>query len=162
MTQTNVIAMNDSKAPSDLTLDVEDIKRLIPHRPPMLLIDRLQEIVPGESAVGIKNVTINEPFFPGHFPERPVMPGVLIVEALAQTAGALVMHTLNHEDAKKLVYFMSIENARFRRPVTPGDSIRLCVEKVQQRSNVWKFGGKAVVDGKVYAEATFTAMISDQ
>ncbi len=143
------------------TLDVLEIMKRIPHRYPMLLIDRLTKIVPGESAVGIKNVTINEGFFEGHFPERPVMPGVLIVEAMAQTAGTLVVHTMGKEAEGKLVYFMSIEEAKFRRPIGPGDQIHLQVQKEQARRNVWRFSGKAIVDGALCAEAIFTAMIVD-
>ena len=146
----------------ELILDVEEIKRLIPHRYPFLMVDRLTEIVPGERAVGIKNVTINEPFFQGHFPNQPIMPGVLIVEALAQTAGALVAHSLGARDKGKTVYFMSIEDARFRKPVVPGDTVRLYVEKKQMRGNVWKFAGTAKVGESVVAESTFTAMIGDQ
>src|SRR5713101_7245553 len=114
------------------------------------------------SAVGIKNVSINEPFFQGHFPSEPVMPGVLIVEAMAQTAAVLVVATYGQESEGKLVYFMSIDGVRFRRPVFPGDRLELHVEKVQSRASVWKFSGKAVVDGKVAAEATFAAMIRDK
>jgi 3-hydroxyacyl-[acyl-carrier-protein] dehydratase len=143
------------------TLDVLQIMQRIPHRYPMLLVDRLVDIVPGESAVGIKNVTINESFFQGHFPGRPVMPGVLIVEAMAQTAGTLVVHTMGSEAEGKLVYFMSIDEAKFRRPIGPGDQIRLLVNKEQARRNVWRFNGKAMVDGVVCAEAVFTAMIMD-
>jgi len=154
----------DSAARSavELILDVEEIKRLIPHRYPFLMVDRLTDIVPGERAVGIKNVTINEPFFQGHFPNQPIMPGVLIVEALAQTAGALVAHSLGARDKGKTVYFMSIEDARFRKPVVPGDTVRLYVEKKQMRGNVWRFAGTAKVGEAVVAESTFTAMIGDQ
>jgi len=150
---------SDTRTGGPATLDVEHIKRLIPHRYPFLLLDRLTEIVVGESAVGIKNVTANEPFFLGHFPAQPIMPGVLIIESLAQTAGALVAYSLGDEDQGKLVYFMSVEGARFRKPVVPGDTIKLHVEKKQKRGNVWKFGGIAKVDGIVVAESTFTAMI---
>ncbi len=142
-------------------IDTEGVMRLIPHRYPFLLIDRLWDVVPGESVTGVKNVTINEPFFQGHFPGRPVMPGVLIIEALAQTAGALVMHSLGFESEGRLVYFMSIDNARFRRPVLPGDTLHLHTVKQHSRNNIWKFSGKAKVDGKVVAEAVFTAMIKD-
>ena len=144
------------------TLDVLQIMQRIPHRYPMLLVDRLVDIVPGESATGIKNVTINEGFFQGHFPGRPVMPGVLIVEALAQTAGCLVVHTMGAEAEGKLVFFMSIDEAKFRKPVGPGDQMRLVVQKEQARRNVWRFNGKAMVDGNLCAEATFTAMIMDE
>jgi 3-hydroxyacyl-[acyl-carrier-protein] dehydratase len=151
---------SESRSGGPATLDVEHIKRLIPHRYPFLFLDRLTDIVPGESAVGIKNVTVNEPFFQGHFPSEPIMPGVLIVEALAQTAGALVSYTLGGEDKDRKVYFMSLEEARFRKPVRPGDTIHLHVEKKQQRGTVWKFSGAAKVDGAIVAEATFTAMIA--
>ncbi|MCE2510102.1 MAG: 3-hydroxyacyl-ACP dehydratase FabZ [Alphaproteobacteria bacterium] len=118
---------------------------MLPHRYPFLMIDRLIDVVPGESATGIKNVTVNEPHFQGHFPHEPVMPGVLIIESMAQTAAGLVVHSLGEEAEGKLVFFMSIENARFRRPVTPGDRLHLIVEKLQQRANVWKFRAVAKV-----------------
>lgn len=143
------------------TLDVLDIMKRIPHRYPMLLVDRLVDIVLNESAVGIKNVTINEQFFEGHFPQRPVMPGVLIVEAMAQTAGTLVVHSMGEGAEGKLVYFMSIEEAKFRKPIGPGDQIRIHVTKEQARRNVWRFRGEAKVDGVLCAEAVFTAMIMD-
>ncbi len=146
----------------DATASVADIKRivkLIPHRYPMLLVDRVIDMHADERAIGIKNVTINEPFFQGHFPAEPVMPGVLIVEAMAQTAAVLVMSSFGTEAENKLVFFMSIDGVRFRRPVVPGDRLELHVEKLQSRANVWKFSGKGIVDGKVAAEATFAAMI---
>ena len=142
-------------------LDIKAVMDKIPHRYPILLVDRLLECVPGESAVGLKNVTINEPFFMGHFPGFPVMPGVLIIEAMAQTSALLVVQTLGEQTAGKLVYFMSIEHARFRKPVTPGDSIHLHITKIQNRKNVWKFQGEAKVDGVLCAEAVFSAMILD-
>ncbi len=141
------------------TLTVTEIMDLIPHRYPMLLVDRIQDIVAGESCTGFKNVTFNEPFFQGHFPGEPIMPGVLIVEALAQTAGALVIHTTDLGGNGTSVYFMNIEEAKFRRPVVPGDVLEMKVEKSQSRGSVWKFSGKAYVNGKVHAEAKFTAMI---
>jgi len=143
------------------TLDVLAIMQCIPHRYPMLLVDRLVDIVPGESAVGIKNVTINESFFQGHFPSKPVMPGVLIIEAMAQTAGTLVIHSMQSGTEPKLVYFMAIEDAKFRRPIVPGDQIKIYVKKEQARRNVWRFRGEAKVDGMLCAEASFTAMIVD-
>ena len=143
------------------TLDVLGIMQRIPHRYPMLLVDRLVDIVPGESATGIKNVTINESFFQGHFPSKPVMPGVLIVEAMAQTAGTLVIHSMQTGAEPKLVYFMAIEDAKFRRPIVPGDQIKIYVKKEQARRNVWRFRGEAMVDGVLCAEASFTAMIVD-
>jgi 3-hydroxyacyl-[acyl-carrier-protein] dehydratase len=143
------------------TILQEEIQLLIPHRFPMLLVDKVVDVVLDEKATGIKNVTINEWFFQGHFPEKPVMPGVLIVEAMAQTAGILVMKTTRQEAKGKIVYFMSIEKARFRKPVVPGDTVKLLVEKQRYRSNVWKFSGTATVDGQVVAEAVFSAMITD-
>jgi 3-hydroxyacyl-[acyl-carrier-protein] dehydratase len=154
----------DSPAPTGGTVDLIDIQRvmeMIPHRYPMLMVDRVIDVVPDTSAVGLKNVSINEHFFQGHFPRRAVLPGVLLIEAMAQTAAVLVVATLGDEAARKLVYFMSVDSARFRRPVTPGDQVRLEVKKLQHRRNVWKFTGEAVVDGKLCAEATFAAMIMD-
>ena len=146
-------------------LDVADIGRIvamIPHRYPMLLVDRVVDLVADTSAVGIKNVSINEHQFQGHFPSRPVMPGVMIVESMAQTAAVLVVHTLGAEAEGKLVYFMSIDNCRFRRPVTPGDVMRIHVAKDRSRGNVWRFLGEAKVDGQLAAEAKFAAMILDE
>jgi len=140
-------------------LNVHDIMALLPHRYPFLMIDKVEDIVLGESATGIKNVTINEPFFQGHFPEQAVMPGVLLVEAMAQTAAALVMYTLGSEAHGKLVYFMTIDEARFRKPVVPGDTVRINVTRVQNRRSVWKFKGEAVVDGTLVANASYSAMI---
>ncbi|SJZ47469.1 3-hydroxyacyl-[acyl-carrier-protein] dehydratase [Enhydrobacter aerosaccus] len=143
-------------------VDIKRILAMIPHRYPMVMVDRVIEMRLDERAIGIKNVSINEPFFQGHFPSDPVMPGVLIVEAMAQTAAVLVVATFGPDSEGKLVYFMSIDGARFRRPVVPGDRLELHVEKIQSRANVWKFAGKAIVDGKVAAEATFAAMIRDR
>ncbi len=143
------------------TIDVGRIMELIPHRYPFLMIDRLENVVIDARATGIKNVSANEWFFQGHFPDHKVMPGVLIIEAMAQTAAALVVLTLGHESEGKLVYFMAIDNARFRKPVHPGDRLHVGVEKQQCRGNVWKFAGKATVDGMLAAEANFTAMILD-
>jgi 3-hydroxyacyl-[acyl-carrier-protein] dehydratase len=153
----------DTTTPGGTTaeIDIQRIMQMIPHRYPFLLIDRVVDVVSGESAIGIKNVSINESFFQGHFPQRPVMPGVLVVEAMAQTAAVLVVHTLGPGAERKVVYFMSIDDARFRRPVVPGDVIRVHVAKKQHRGNVWKFEGKAKVDDKLVAEATFAAMIMD-
>lgn len=149
------------EATSVSEIDVLRIMQMIPHRYPFLMIDRVVDVVSNESAVGIKNVSINEPFFQGHFPTQPVMPGVLIVEAMAQTAAILVVHTLGPASEGKLVYFMTVENARFRRPVTPGDVLKVHVKKQRNRGNVWKFEAEAKVDGKLVAEATYSAMIRD-
>lgn len=146
----------------DTKVDIVSVMEMIPHRYPILLVDRILEYVPGERAVGLKNVTFNEPHFQGHFPGWPVMPGVLIIEAMAQTSACLVVKTLGDEAKGKVVYFMSIEEAKFRRPVTPGDSLHIHVEKIQNRRNVWKFNGKAMVGDQVCAEAVFSAMIMDQ
>jgi len=142
-------------------LDVNEIMKMIPHRYPFLMIDRVADIEVGESAVGEKAVTVAEPHFQGHFPQRPIMPGVLIVEAMAQTAAVLVVHSLGEEALNKLVYFMTIDSARFRKPVTPGDMLRIHVVRKQNRGPVWKFEGKAMVDGSLVAEATFAAMLAD-
>jgi len=144
--------------------DVIDIKRImhaIPHRYPMLMIDRVIDVVPGLSAIGIKNVSVNEHFFQGHFPDHPVMPGVLIIESMAQTAAVLVVESLGPHAKGKVVYFMTIENAKFRRPVVPGDTLQILVRKERHRGSVWKFSGIARVDGVSVAEATFSAMIMD-
>jgi 3-hydroxyacyl-[acyl-carrier-protein] dehydratase len=141
-------------------LDVEQIKALLPHRPPMLLVEKLADIVPYESATGYKAVSISEPFFMGHFPERALMPGVLIVEAMAQTAGALVVYSLGGK-ASSSVYFLTIESARFRKPVVPGSMLRMPVKKIRQRGPVWKFEGQAFVGDDLCAEAQFSAMIHD-
>ena len=143
-------------------VDIAGVMQMIPHRYPFLLVDRVIEISADRSAIGIKNVTINESFFQGHFPKNPVMPGVLIIEAMAQTAAVLVVHSLGPSSAGKLVYFMSIENARFRKPVTPGDQLRIHVNKERSRGNVWKFSAEAKVDGRLVAEATYAAMLMDR
>jgi len=143
-------------------LDTKRIMEMIPHRYPFLLIDRVTEVDPNERAVALKNVTINENFFQGHFPGAPVMPGVLIIEAMAQTAAALVVHSAGKELEGKLVYFMAIDEAKFRKPVVPGDQLIIEVVKVQNRRNVWRFKGEAKVDGALCAEAIVTAMIMDK
>ena len=155
--------MNDQPMPRQevATKDVMEIMRLIPHRYPFLMIDRVTEIQHDMSAVGIKNVSINEPFFQGHFPRQPVLPGVLIIEAMAQTAAVLVVETLEGEATGKLVYFMTVDDARFRRPVFPGDVLKIHVNKLRNRKNVWKFRGEARVEGALMAEATYSAMIMD-
>ena len=142
-----------------LAADIQDIKRMIPHRYPFLLIDRVREIDLNKSAVGIKNVTFNEPHFQGHFPAQPIMPGVTIVEAMAQTAAVLVVMTLDMVDNDMLVYFLSIDNCKFRRPVTPGDQLELHVRVVRGRGKLWRFRGEGLVYGKVVAEAEFNAMM---
>jgi 3-hydroxyacyl-[acyl-carrier-protein] dehydratase len=142
-------------------LDIRRVMAALPHRYPLLLVDRVESIVPDQSIVAIKAVTMNEQFFQGHFPGRPIMPGVLIVEALAQAAGVLAVESLGLADSGKLVYFMAIEGAKFRAPVEPGVLLRLEVEFIQKRSSVCKFAGRALVDGKLAAEAQFTAMIAD-
>ncbi len=139
--------------------DVEAVLKMIPHRYPFLMIDRVEDVVVGQKATGIKCVTVNEPFFQGHFPLQRIMPGVLIVEAMAQTAAVLVVHSLDLRSDRHLVYFMSIDDARFRKPVRPGDVLCLHVEKQRHRGAVWKFSGRAKVEGRLVAEATFTAMI---
>lgn len=143
-------------------VDISGIMERIPHRYPFLLIDKVVDIQPGESATGIKNVTVNEPFFQGHFPGHPIMPGVLIVEAMAQTAAIVVIEALDNTAADKLVYFMSIDSARFRKPVLPGHTLNLEVTKEHRRGKVWRFKGIAKADGAVMAEAVFTAMIVDK
>ena len=142
-------------------IDVARVMEMIPHRYPFLMVDRIIEIVPAVRATGLKNVSANEPHFMGHFPHHKIMPGVLLIEAMAQTAAVLVVHTLGPDAEGKLVYFMSIDSARFRKPVVPGDSVHIEVEKLQMRGNVWRFAGKAVVAGTVVAEATYAAMILD-
>ena len=141
------------------SLDIEQIIEAIPHRYPFLMIDRVLDLVRDKSAIGLKNVSINESYFQGHFPRRPVMPGVLIIEAMAQTAAVLVVKTLGPEMAGKLVYFMSLDDCRFRRPVFPGDQLFVHVTKKHRRRNVWKFEAAAKVDGETVAEATYAAMI---
>lgn len=142
-------------------IGIERIMEMIPHRYPFLLIDKVIDVHLNESAIGVKNVTINENFFQGHFPQRPVMPGVLIIEAMAQTAAVLVVATLGKDSEGKLVYFMSVDEARFRKPVGPGDRLELHVTKERSRGNVWKFKALAKVDGTLVAEAVYAAMILD-
>ena len=140
-------------------VDIQRIMEMIPHRHPFLMIDKVVDMVANERATGVKNVSINEGYFQGHFPARPVMPGVLIIEAMAQTAAVLVVHTLGPEAEGKLVYFMSVDNARFRRPVFPGDRLDVYVAKQRNRGNVWRFEGQAKVGDNLMAEAVFAAMI---
>lgn len=141
--------------------DIMRVMQMIPHRYPFLMVDKVVGIQKNVTATGVKNVSINEPFFPGHFPRQPVMPGVLIVESMAQTAAVLVVETLEGEAAGKLVYFMTVDEARFRKPVFPGDVLRVRVDKVRNRGNVWKFRSEAKVDDVRVAQATFSAMIMD-
>ena len=147
---------------SETTLDQNRIKDMIPHRDPFLLIDQVKDIKHNLSAVGVKNVTGDEDFFRGHFPGHPIMPGVLIVEAMAQTAGVLVVASLGSEAEGKLVYFMTVDSARFRKPVVPGDVLELSIELIRSKRNVYKFNGKATVGDKVVSEAVFSAMIMDR
>ena len=149
--------MNDLS--NQTQFNIKDIINVLPHRYPFILIDRIEIIEPGKSLIALKNLTINEPFFQGHFPEKPIMPGVFIVEALAQTASILVMHSLNLTSDNKLVYFMSIEGAKFRKPVFPNCKLNLNVKRKQHRKLVWKFSGEAKVNNFKVANATFSAMI---
>ncbi|WP_114227953.1 MULTISPECIES: 3-hydroxyacyl-ACP dehydratase FabZ [Sphingomonas] len=153
--------MTDGDSAEVGTLDIRAVMAALPHRYPMLLVDRVSRLTKDQSITAIKAVTINESFFAGHFPGRPIMPGVLIVEALAQAAGVLAVESLGLAGSGKLVYFMAIDGAKFRTPVEPGCLLELHVEFVQKRSSVCKFAGKAMVDGKLAAEANFTAMIAD-
>ena len=155
--------MNDAGAAPKLgTADINRLMKLLPHRYPFLLVDRMFDMDRDVTAVGIKNVTINEPFFQGHFPGFPVMPGVLIIEGLAQTAGALCVHSLGETYKPQIVYFMGIDNAKFRKPVLPGDQLHYHVKKIRSRGRAWRFFGEAKVNGVVVAEAEISAMIVDQ
>jgi len=146
--------------PGKSVLEVDELMQILPHRYPILLVDRLVDIVPGEGAVGIKNVTFNEPIFQGHFPQKPVLPGVFMIEAMAQTAAAYTSYTENLDTEGKIVLFMGVDKARFRRPVVPGDQVRIAVRTAQRRPPVWRFEGVATVDGKKVAEAQFSAMLA--
>ena len=139
--------------------DIEDIQRRIPHRYPFLFIDSVKDIDLNKSAIGVKNVTFNEPHFQGHFPKKPIMPGVTIVEAMAQTSAILVSHSLGTLDEELLVYFMTLDNCRFRKIVSPGDVLELHVSVLRKGSKIWKFQGRAVVDNSVVSEAVFSAML---
>jgi 3-hydroxyacyl-[acyl-carrier-protein] dehydratase len=153
--------MDTEASAAGYEIDILRIQRMIPHRYPFLMIDRVVDVVPNVRATGIKNVTINEPHFVGHFPSDPVMPGVLLIEAMAQTAAVLVVATLGEGREGSLVYFMSVEQARFRKPVVPGDTLNVHVAKERHRGNVWKFKGRAMVKDTLVAEAVYTAMIRD-
>lgn len=146
--------------PGKTSLDINEIMQVLPHRYPFLLIDRIEDIKPGESAVGIKAVTYNEHYFQGHFPQKPVLPGVLIIEAMAQAAAAYTSYTENLDVEGKIVLFMGVDKARFRKPVTPGDLMRIVVKTAQRRPPVWRFEGEAYVDGKLVADAVFAAMLA--
>jgi 3-hydroxyacyl-[acyl-carrier-protein] dehydratase len=143
-------------------IDIHRIMQDIPHRYPFLMLDRVVDVVLNQSAIGVKNVSVNEGFFAGHFPNHPVMPGVLIIEAMAQTAAVLVVETLGPDARGRVVYFMSVEGAKFRRPVVPGDQLRIHIVKERSRGNVWKFHAIARVDGTAVAEATYSAMIMER
>jgi 3-hydroxyacyl-[acyl-carrier-protein] dehydratase len=143
-------------------IEIKEIMNILPHAYPFLLVDRIIEIEPGKRIVGLKNVTYNEPFFPGHFPGRPIMPGVLIVEAMAQTAGVLVFNSMPEHEQGRPVYFLGIDNVRFRKTVVPGDQLHLELEITKHRQSIWGFKGKALVDGKLVAEAELLAMLGDE
>lgn len=143
-------------------IEIDEIMKILPHAYPFLLVDRILEIEPEKRIVGIKNVTYNEPFFPGHFPGRPIMPGVLIVEAMAQAAGVLVFKSLPEEKFGQPVFFLGIDHVRFRKPVIPGDQLRLELEITKHRQAIWGFKGKALVDGKLVAEAELLAMMGEE
>ena len=153
--------MTEIKTNHETVINIGDIMKIIPHRYPFLLVDRVINLIPDKSVIAIKNVSINEEFFQGHFPSKPVMPGVLIIESMAQSAAVLVSKTLGIDAQGKIVYFMTIDNTRFRNPVVPGDQLKLEVYKVRQRKNVWKFDGKAFVEKVLVAESSFSAMIVD-
>jgi len=144
-----------------VSLDIHAIYELLPHRYPFLMVDRITDIDGDSAAIGIKNVTINEPYFAGHFPTMPIMPGVLLIEGMAQTAGAICILARGKE-SPKVVYFMTIDQAKFRRPVFPGDTVEYHVRKIRNRSNIWKFSAEALVSGTKVAEATISALIADE
>src|SRR6516225_10465147 len=148
--------------PQGTQIKLQRIMEMIPHRHPFLMIDKVVDVVANQRATGVKHLSKSEYYFQGHFPARPVMPGVLIIEAMAQTAAVLVVHTLGPESEGKLVYFMSVDNARFRRPVFPGDRLDVHVTKQRRRGNVWKFEGRAKVGDNLMAEAVFAAMILNE
>ena len=153
--------MDETEKKTLATADIMKIMQLLPHRYPFLLIDKIIEMDGDDSCIGVKNVTINEPQFQGHFPERPIFPGVLLIEAMAQTAGALCVHARGADAPPQLVYFMTIDKAKFRKPVEPGDQVHFHVKKIKQRANIWKFDAVAKVDGAKVAEAEVSAMLVD-
>jgi len=153
--------MDNTVSNCGYTIDIDRIVAMIPHRYPFLMVDRIINVIPNQSATGVKNVTINEPYFQGHFPERPIMPGVLIIETMAQTSAVLVVETLGPSAEGRLVYFMSVDSARFRKPVVPGDQLLVHVRKERSRGNVWRFHAEAKVGETLMAEATYAAMIMD-
>ena len=153
--------MSDTTQTAELSsVDILKVLKLLPHRYPFLLVDRIKDIKGDDSCIGIKNVTINEPFFQGHFPQFPIMPGVLLIEGMAQTAGALCVHHIGATEKPPLVYFMAIDKAKFRQPVVPGDRVEFHVEKRRHRGRVWRFYCEARVEGKLVAEAEVSAMIT--
>ena len=151
---------SDPLPPASDTIDIDGIYRLLPHRYPFLMVDRILKVDGDNFAIGIKNVTINEPYFAGHFPGKPIMPGVLLIEGMAQTAGAICINARG-KASPEIVYFMTIDNAKFRKPVLPGDTIEYHVKKIRNRSNIWKFAAEAMVGGTKVAEATISALIAD-
>jgi 3-hydroxyacyl-[acyl-carrier-protein] dehydratase len=153
--------MNDTQS-QPVTLEIPDIVRLLPHRYPFLLVDRILDVRGDNSCIGIKNVTVNEPFFPGHFPARPVMPGVLLIEGMAQTAGAICALTRGYDKAPKSVLFLTVDKAKFRRPVVPGDVVEYHMTKLKQKRTMWWFRGEAKVSGELACEAELGAMIVDE
>jgi 3-hydroxyacyl-[acyl-carrier-protein] dehydratase len=154
--------MESTACNSGYTIDIDRIMQMIPHRYPFLMVDRIINVIPSESATGVKNVTVNEPFFQGHFPGKPIMPGVLIIETMAQTSAVLVVETLGPNAEGRLVYFMTVDEARFRKPVVPGDQLLVHVKKERSRGNVWRFHAEAKVGDTLVAEATYAAMIMDK
>ena len=153
--------MSSSENQTGKVIDINRIMQMIPHRYPFLMVDKVIDVIPNKSAVGVKNVSAGEPHFQGHFPSSPIMPGVLIIESMAQTSAVLVVETLGPDAEGKLVYFMTVDSARFRKPVIPGDTLYVHVFKERSRGNVWKFRSEAKVDGVLVAEATYAAMIMD-
>lgn len=155
--------MDEAKKETELSaVDINKIMKLLPHRYPFLMVDRIVEMDGDRSGIGIKNVTANEPHFQGHFPDFPVMPGVLLIEGMAQTAGAICVHGLGEEYTPRLVFFMAIDKAKFRRPVVPGDQVRYHVRKIRGRGRAWRFHCEGKVEGQIVAEAEISAMVLDK